>query len=163
MSRVSELNDNCFVLATELVAGLCAEFHDEIGSYPTIAELTELLACGIQSCSKDILADIDPQSVSALTPRITRKSKVRLSQGDVIAVPTGDGAHYLLLYLGTFGGFGHAFGPLRGRVLSRPLSSRFAPSPLARPIFTGIRSLISGRWKVIASPSARLRRFSKTP
>jgi hypothetical protein len=163
MSRVDDLNDDCFSLATDLVAKLCGEFEAAIGDKPTIDELCELLFWGIRSCGADILRDINVENLVELKAKVVKRQKVRPRPGDVIAVPAGKGDCFLLVYLGRFGRFGHAFGILDGRFKRKPLGPRLQPGVVAQPIFTGLEAIASGRWSIVAHRPEWLKLFREQP
>ncbi len=162
-SRTGDLNDNCFSLATELVVELCRAFEEEIGDKPTIAELCEILYWGIRSSAPDVLKDINVDGLVGLSPKISRRKRVRPDRGDVIAIPASKDSVFLVLYLGLFARFGHAFGILRGRHKRKPLSAQWQPQPVARPFFTGLEGIASGRWSVIAHRADWLTLFPNEP
>lgn len=162
-SRTGDLNDNCFSLATGLVIELCRAFEEEIGDKPTIAELCEMLYWGIRSSAPDILKDVNVENLLELSPKISRGKKVRPKRGDVIAIPAGEDDVFLVLYLGLFARFGHAFGILRGRHKRKPPSAKYQPQAVARPFFTSLEGITSGRWSVIAHRPDWLALFPNEP
>jgi hypothetical protein len=163
MSRTGNLNDTCFSLATELVVKLCRAFEKEIDDKPTIAELCELLYWGIRSSSPDILKDINVENLVELRPKISRRKKVRPKRGDVVAIPANKGSVFFVLYLGLFGNFGHAFGIVRGRHKRKPPSPQWQPQAIARPFFSGLEAIASGRWSIIAHRPEWLTLFPNEP
>jgi hypothetical protein len=162
-SRTGDLNDNCFSLATELIVELCRAFEEEVGDKPTIAELCELLYWGIRSSAPDILKDINVENLLELSPKLYRRKKLRPKRGDVIAIPASKDSVFLVLYLGMFAQFGHAFGVLRGRHKRKPPSARWQPQAVARPFFSGLESIASGRWSIIAHRPDWLTLFPNEP
>jgi hypothetical protein len=162
-SRIGDLNDNCFSLTTELVVELCRAFEEEIGDKPTIAELCELLYWGIRSSAPDILKDINVENLAELTPKVARRIKVRPNRGDVIAIPASKDSVFLVLYLGKFGRFGHAFGILKGRHKRKPPAAQWQAQVVARPFFSGLEGVSSGRWSIIAHRPDWLALFPHEP
>jgi hypothetical protein len=163
MSRTRELNDNCFVLAHELVVDLCRAFEEEINDKPTTAELCELLYWGLRSSSPDILKDINVENLVELRPIVSRRRKIRPKRGDLIAIPANEDSVFLVLYLGLFGHFGHAFGILQGSHKRKPPSPKWEPQPIGRPFFTGLEYIASGRWSIIAQHPEWLTLFPVEP
>lgn len=162
MSVVSELNDNCFSLATDLMVELCREVEAETGSKPTIADLCELLTWGLRSCSQDILDDVNTCNVVALLPKVLKHSKVIPKPGDLVAIPAGDSNSYFAVYI-TKNGFGHALGLLKGKRKSRPLRPDWTPEIAPHPIYTGIRFLANGQWQIVGNYPRLLKLFPSKP
>src|SRR5262249_40914479 len=127
---------------------------------PTISELCELLYWGIRSSAPDILKDINVENLVELRPKISRRKKVRPKPGDVVAIPANKDSVFLVLYLGLFGRFGHAFGILRGRPRRKPPAAGWQPQAIARPIFTGLEAIALGRWSGPARTLGNLGRLA---
>jgi hypothetical protein len=163
MSRIGNLNDHCFNLATELVVEVCRAFEEELDDKPTISELCELLYWGIRSSAPDMLKDINVENLVELRPRISRRKKVRPKPGDVVGIPANKDGVFLVLYLGLFGHFGHAFGILGGLHKRKPPAAGWQPQAIARPFFTGLEAIASGRWSIIANRPDWLKLFPNEP
>jgi hypothetical protein len=149
MSAVEELNDECFSMATELVAQLCEAFEDEIERKPTIGELCEILTWGIRSCATDILHDINVENLVEIKPKVSKRRKITLTPGDLLSIPASNGVCFLTVYLGLFRISGDAMGILSGRHACRPPSPDFKPQPTALPIFFHKLGVTTGRWTVV--------------
>ena len=163
MSKVDELNDNCFTLSTELVRNLCSEFATEIGEPPSIDELCELILWGIKSNSSDILRNISIENITEIKAKVTKRKTITPKRGDIIAVPETSKLHHLLIYLGRFGSFGHAYGIILGKYYLKPLKQDWNPKIYPRHIFTGLRFVANGKWKIIASMPQLLEQFPDDP
>ncbi len=163
MSRIDELNDNCFTLSTEFINEICSEFEAEVGISPTIDELCELLLWGIKSNSSDILRDINVANITELKAKISKRKKVSAKRGDIIAVPTKNKLYHLIIYLGRFGSFGDAFGIILGKYKIKPFHKEWHPDVFPRHIFSGLQFVASGRWKIIGSMPHLLERFPDEP
>ena len=162
MSLISELDDHCFVLATEAMVELCTEVENATGQKPTIDELCELLTWGLRGCSADILSDANPVNVLALQPKMKRRGKVVVQPGDIVAIPASGGLYYLVIFI-TKNTFGHAFGVFQGRHALKPPAADWKPDRWRLPIYTGDRLIASGRWLVVANRKDLLQLFPGQP
>ncbi|MDX1966896.1 MAG: hypothetical protein SFV23_06980, partial [Planctomycetaceae bacterium] len=163
MSLIDQLDDHCFVLATEHIAALCAAIESEAGEKPTLDELCELLTWGIRSCSADLFSDTDPSNVLQLIAKVRKRGKTRPQVGDVIAIPAEAGGYWLTCYLGLIGHYGHGFGLVRGRHPLRAIPADWQPQIVPPVIFAALDGLSVGQWKVVGHSSTLRARFPEHP
>jgi hypothetical protein len=149
-SLTGDLNDNAFVLATEVVTAISNAIEEETGQRPSLEELCEVLVWGLRSCSTPVLRDIDPQAVVALLPKLrTGKRKVTsLNPGDVVAIPSASGGYRLAVFI-VKNQNGWALGVLRGRHTLRP--NRVPENPdFVEPVFyVHNEGIQTGRWPIV--------------
>jgi hypothetical protein len=162
MSRLHSLDDNCFALATEMVTALSEEFEKEMAGKPTIEELCELLAHGIRGCSADILSNVNAQSITALNAVVDRRKKVIVAPGDVIAVPAKRGGFHFVVFI-TKNRFGWAFGLLQGWSHAPRVTRTWKAKPVKHPIYSGIDSIVSGRWRIVENRTDLMPMFPSHP
>lgn len=149
MSVIANLDDGCFVLATECLVAICKKVEQAAGQKPTLADLCELLTWGLRSTSADILADANTCNVS-LEGSVSKKGKVVLQPGDVVGIPSGTlGMCFLAVYIAN-NVFGHAFAVMQGKQSLRPPFPERRVEFMPRIFYTGNRSVASGRWPVVA-------------
>jgi hypothetical protein len=162
MSAINELNDSCFVLATESLAEISKEFKDEIGRKPTAEELGEILAWGLRSCTPDLLQDVPNTVIESVIIMARKRKSHRLVPGDVVAVPASGNRYYLGVFI-TSNRFGCAYGFFRSTWPMKPIGSRTKLDPLGPPIYSGDESVKSTKWKVIAHRPDLLKLFPDAP
>ena len=162
MNRINELNDNCFDLASNLISELSNEFRNEIGDHPTIEELCQLLYWGIRSSSNSV-SDINTENLIEIKAKVSKRKKIKLTPGDIVAVPVSLEQYHLLFYRGSFGHFGDAFQLIHGVFHLKALSSQWKPNFLKQHVFAGLEGVNSGKWKIIGAKPDLLVDFPKPP
>src|SRR5690242_17384801 len=63
------------VLAAAGLSAISQEFADEMERRPSSRELFEILTWGLRSCPDDVLLDVQPRAIIALTPKVKRRVK----------------------------------------------------------------------------------------
>jgi len=159
---ISSLNDSCFVYARESLRTLCQMIEEESGIKPSLSDLCDLLAVSLQSCSDELLSDVDVQAVEKLTPKVAPHKKVSLKPGDLLAIPREKGGFYFVIYI-TSNRFGEAFGIFEGHWPVPHLPSSWTPVPANLPVYTGKSLVVSGRWRRIDHREDLLDLFPKSP
>jgi hypothetical protein len=164
MTDLSNLGDDCFILASHAISEIAHAAEKELGRRATLEELCELLAWGFRSCSDDVLADVNPGRVERVKCKLLPANREFLSPGDVVAIPSGDGKCYLGVYI-TRNRFGCAFGFFRGAWPCRPIRGCGVAKldPLPPPIYTTMHSLWDGTWQLVGHVPELLARFSDEP
>jgi hypothetical protein len=161
MSLIEDLNDNCFVLATKYLKDLSQEVEDETGQKPTLDEMCELLAWGFKGCSSDILADIDPRDVVKLKAVAVRRPKVKLTRGDIVAIPASNGEYFLVVFLAKT--IGYAFGIVEGTHRITPIADNWNPKTLKYAVYSDDRLIREGRWRIVGRCERLCERFPDKP
>jgi hypothetical protein len=159
---ISSLNDSCFVQASEYLMELCRMIEEESGVKPSLNDLCEILAVSLRGCSGDLLSDVDVLAVEKLTPKVTSHKKTQLKPGDVLAVPREKGGYYFLIYI-TSNRFGEAYGIFKGHKPVSYVSSKWRPSPIKYPVYSGREQVVSGRWRRIDHREDLLDLFPRSP
>lgn len=164
VSRVNELNDNSFALATEAAVELCMAFEEELGVKPSSREFAELLTWGIKGCSAEIFSDGYAADVSEVVVKFRRRKSGKLKRGDVVAIPSNrKNRFHHVVYLGGFGHFGDAFGIFKGCYPLRRMRAGLDREVYPCHKFVGIESVRSGRWKILENDVNLLGLFSPNP
>jgi hypothetical protein len=159
-SVVNDLRDDCFVLATGSLHQIVEAFEAEIGRKPSLAELCEILTAGAQGCSEDLIEEAPNLSIVISGSVTPVKGVRRLQAGQLFCVPLGSGSCGVLICLGKFGSFGHAFGILKGRTRVRALGESWQPAGVfERPVFVHDEYVHSGRWRVVGQRPDLIKRF----
>jgi hypothetical protein len=161
MSVVDELNDTCFVMASDAIRQLVAAFEEETGRKPTLTELCELLTWGVRNHA-DQLLEGSPNHGIVITGKAST-AKQRLKKGDVVAVPMGNGRFAALVAFGKLERFGHTFGIIKGAFLLSQLAAEgWKPRSFRRyPVRSGDELVANGRWIVVANRPDLLSSFDE--
>jgi hypothetical protein len=136
--------------------------EEESGIKPSLSDLCGILAVSLQSCSGDLLSDVDVQAVEKLMPKVAPHKKVSLKPGDVLAIPREKGGYYFVIYI-ISNRFGEAFGIFGGHRQVPHVASRWEPVPVRLPVYTGKSLVVSGRWRRIDHREDLLDLFPKSP
>jgi hypothetical protein len=158
----STLNDSCFVHARESLRTLCQMIEEESDVKPSLKDLCEILAVSLQSCSSDLLSDVDVRAVEKLTPKVAPHKRVSLRPGDILAVPREKDGYYFIIYIAS-NRFGEAFGIFSGHRQIPRLPAKWEPVPAKFPVYTGKSLVVSGRWRRIDHREDLLDLFPKAP
>jgi hypothetical protein len=159
-SRVGELGDAVFADTTDLLNDLLAQL-DRASQGPVSRGVFSSALLGILRTGRVPLADVaEAGDIRTLTIDAP-KSAVRLSVGDVLAIPAASGGHRVAVVLAR-NGFGTALGLLRGvNRLPRTASAHVVPKPY--PVYTDEQLVKSGVWKVIGHDESLLGLFPAEP
>ncbi|MBR7838506.1 hypothetical protein KDL01_34890 [Actinospica durhamensis] len=157
-SRVAELGDAVFTDTTDLladaVAGLAAD-QAPVTPERFSAVLLEALRSG-----RVPLADVEGAAVARLAIEPPKKS-VKLTPGDILAIPAAAGGHHVAVVL-IRNRFGTALGLFRGT--SRlPRTAAALEAPLPHPVYTDEQPVKTGVWRLIGHDESLLARFPADP
>lgn len=161
MSIVNELNDNCFVMATEFFVELSDAILAEVGRRPTLGDVCEILTWGMKGCAVEILSDADASTIEGFVCKAKKSKPTRLVPGDVVAVPAGGGRYYLGVFIAS-NRIGYAYGFFRGTWALRSLQCG-ALKPLGRPVYSSKRAVDKGVWRIVARNTQLLTLFPADP
>lgn len=161
--QLSDLGDNCFVRATEMLADLATELERELKRKPTAAELAEVLTWGLKGCSLPLVEDADNRDVAFVVKKADTRTKTKLKRGDLFCVPQGAGHVAAVVFLGSFGRFGAAFGVFQDLVTPGGARSlKWNPrSPFPHPLFADDDGPRTGRWFMVSNRPDLAERFGE--
>ena len=162
MSRVPELNDECFVLSNAFFAEVSDTFNSEVGERPTMEEMCEILAWGLRTSGANIVSDVEVSRVKTVICKLAPERLGKLVPGDLLAVPGPDGKNYLAVFI-IENRFGHAFGYFRGLWPARPVGEHVELIPMGRPIYTSILAVRDEGWRVVGKRDDLLKHFDADP
>jgi len=78
-----------------LVSHACREISDavaeELGRRPSLNELCQVLVWGLREAGEDVISDVHPGRIEALTIQLRKAKTERIKPGDVVAVPGSEG------------------------------------------------------------------------
>jgi len=158
-SRVAELGDAVFTdttdLLTEVVAGLSRVDQAPVTPERFCAVLLEALRAG-----RVPLADVEGGAVARLAIEAPKKS-VKLTPGDIVAIPAAAGGHHVAVAL-TRNRFGTALGLFRG-TCRLPRIAAALKAPLPHPVYTDEQPVKTGVWRVIGHDESLLALFPADP
>jgi hypothetical protein len=155
LSVVPELNDAVFVLATALVSNAVAVLRGVV-ERPSTQSLLDLLGDAVTRAPEG--ADVG--GPGGWTLRRGGRPKVRVTVGDVIAVPMEPGRYRYVVVVAR-NRFGTALGARAG---SGPLRPPARPRRAAsRPRYVGTESIEDGTWPVVGHDEEALAGFDPDP
>jgi hypothetical protein len=145
-SRMSELNDAVFVMASDCLAALARELADQVGRPATALELSNGLLQALQTAEPN-LADTVATDLKTLTISVTKSAR-KTKVGDIIAIPAKNGGYHVASVLAK-NSFGTALGLYQGK-LARPKAA-FArhPVPMRYPVYTDEHLIAQGQWRIV--------------
>lgn len=147
MEAVDGLDDKIFVQGADLAADLARAMEGALGRKPTLAEFLRLLVKSLQSINRDLFADSSPNAVKELVPRLAKRSG-KLLPSTLLAVPVKEGWRFVV-YLAS-NRFGDALGILSGSG-SVATDEASISGPVGKPVYSSLRSVREGRWKIVGS------------
>lgn len=159
---ISTLNDSCFVQAGECLTELCEMIEDESGVKPSLNDLCEILTVSLQGCSGDLLSDVNVQFVEKLTPKVAPHKRIKLTPGDILAIPRRKGGYYFVIFI-TSNRFGEAFGIFAEHRKVPYVSPKWKPTPLKYPVYSEDGPVLKGRWRRVGNREDLLKLFPKSP
>jgi hypothetical protein len=139
-ASLSELNDNVFSLAAEV---LCS-----VAPAPSLDQLSELIAAALNRIAPDALAGVRPGEIARIRVDVAKRGKTVTRPGDVVAIPASNGRHHLAVVLDK-NAFGTAYGLFEGTNPLRPLSQSSHPPVRPHPVYSGDELVAKGRWRIV--------------
>lgn len=158
-SVLDELDDQVYVESARHVVELAVEMEDALGRKPSLSEFLELLSSTFRSLTTELFDDVSPTAVAALVPRLAKNPK-KILPGTVIGIPAS-GGWFLAVYLKT-NTFGDAFGILAGKRHTARLRN-VPPKPCGVPLYSSVRWVRDGTWKVVGHSAEALAWFPADP
>ena len=159
-SRVGQLDDAAFVLASRLVSVLLADEAAD-GRVMTDSQLASLLLGLLRQIPPEFLADraSEVEAIVFAGPRARKRPK----RGDVAAVPAASGGFHLAVILAK-NRFGVAFGffTRRWAALRMPPSLE-KESVLSYAVYADDRAIMTGRWILVGHDETLCRLFPANP
>ncbi|MCC6133128.1 MAG: hypothetical protein IT186_24625 [Acidobacteria bacterium] len=159
MNVLDGLDDAVFAESTDFLAGLASRLESSLGRKPTIAEFLELLAASLQLMNGDLFEDVSPNAVRALLPQLEKRPR-KTAPGMLLAVPLNTRWRFVL-YLGS-NRFGDALGILGGSGRT-PTNVPEVLVPHGKPVYSSLREVRSGRWRVTACRPDLMSLFPSMP
>jgi hypothetical protein len=147
-SAVDELNDNTFVMASDVLNDLVDAIRRDSGAPPSLDDLCALIAEGLHRCDETLIADVRPTDVAGIAAASRKQKRIQSKVGDVVAIPAENGEYFTAVVLAK-NAFGTAYGLFEGTSPLRPTSGESHPSPRAHHVYSGDEAVASGRWKII--------------
>jgi len=161
MDIVSELEDAAWASVQYNIESLGEEIAKAIGRKPTCNEFFELLSWALENTNLDIFEDVGPRAIARIAP-VLHPQPQRIRPGTVMGIPLDASAWQPAVYL-TSNTFGAAFGICEG-VLSEPnISADWQPKAVSGHIYSELRPVREGRWKILAVRPDLLRLFPAEP
>lgn len=155
-SRVGELNDHVFEEARELAAAVAENLPEPMTPQQYADAVLEALHTGeIQ------LADVAGDQVRKLAADTSGTLKIKLTPGDVLAIPVRDG-HRLAVVI-TRNRFGTALGLFDGIAPQGRPGGEVLRSPRKYPVYTEESLVKDGTWRVVGHDESLLRLFPAEP
>jgi len=148
-SAVEDLNDNVFVLASDLISVLANAIKRVKKQAPALDEICSVIVDGLHQCDEDLMIDMNPAHIIGVKAEIDKRRKIIGQLGDVVAIPAKNGEFFLACILAK-NQFGTAYGFFEGTSKPRPISAASHPPALPHPIYSDNVFVASGRWQIIA-------------
>jgi hypothetical protein len=159
-SRVGQLDDAAFVLASRLVSVLLAA-EDVDGRVTTDSRPASLLLDLLRQVPPQLLADSasEVEALEFVGPRARKRPK----RGDVVAVPAASGGFHLAVVL-TKNHFGVAYGFFTRRWSALRLPPRLGEEGvLSYAVYADDRAVMAGRWIIVGHDETLCRLFPADP
>jgi hypothetical protein len=158
MTEPTDFPDDCFAVATTCLARIEESVREAFDRPPSRKELAELLTWAAWECNVALTSDTANRDLVFAITSQKRRKRVALVRGDIITVPYRRGAWFAVVYLGSYGRFGHAVGVFAGPA---PLDAlvdlvRYPKAPIS--VFVDPDPIALGQWNVIGKdpPAAEL-------
>jgi hypothetical protein len=159
-SRVPELNDGVFEDARDHVGVLARRVRAASGGPLTPEQLAAAVLEVLRTGRVD-LADVRPDEVRKLVAEGAGKRAVKLTPGDVLAIPV-PGGHRLAVVI-TRNRFGTAIGLFEGVSRDGRPSADVLRAPRKPPVYTEESLAKNGTWKVVGHDEGLLGSFPADP
>lgn len=158
VSRVSDLNDAPFVLASQLIADLVGRRLDQ--NHPvSLDSLMPDLVDAIDHVPGNMLeGKMSLRSITLHGPAVRGR---RPRPGDVVAIPSKLGGFYMAVMI-TKNSFGTAFGLFRERREVARIPAR-TDAIDSYPVYSDDRLILSGQWFIVDRDNALLELFPRDP
>ncbi len=144
MGLVDDLGDGYFAEISDFYHRLVKDISDDFSEKPTLDDVIELTLWGIRSLPENSLEDTSPARLESLRPKLKSKRNIRLSEGDLIAIPVSSTHYAFGVFLG-MNTFGYAYGIFEGTHVLRPKPRTAALKPLLAA-YSGREFVIEGKW-----------------
>lgn len=144
MALIDDFNDDYFNEVAHFYTELVKKIADEFSEKPTLEDLITLTTWGLRSLPETALQDMSPGQLESLKPKLKTNKAVRLSEGDLIAIPMGTGMYAFSVYLGK-ARFGYAYGIFKGVHPLRSIPNETRLEPLFAA-YSGRDFVMEGKW-----------------
>ncbi|MEU4442413.1 hypothetical protein AB0K14_06250 [Actinosynnema sp. NPDC050801] len=159
-SRVPELNDGVFEDARDHVGVVAERINAASGAPVTPAQFASAVLQVLRT-GRVGLADVGGDEVRKLVAEGVGKRAVKLTPGDVLAIPVPDG--YRLAVVITRNRFGTAIGLFEGVSRDGRPGADLLRSPRKHPVYTEESLAKNGTWKVVDHDEGLLDLFPADP
>jgi hypothetical protein len=162
-SSIGDLNDNIFVVASDLLSDVMSVFRLDNSRNPNLKELCGILWEGLKSCKDDMLCDINLSQFVGIDAEIRKQKKILGKVGDLVAIPAKDNKFFVACILAK-NCFGTAYGFFDGTYHLKTSRRILALASLRlHPIYSDNEFVSSGRWQIIDHDEELLSRFPLEP
>lgn len=158
IDAVRDLNDVAFVDASE---AFNSWWQEVLGAPMTAAELGASVLGALREGGLSLSGEPAVATIESITPRLKR-AKARARVGDIIAVPAGDGSHYLVVVI-CRNAFGIGFGLLRGRHTLPTQVAHLGATATGVAVYSDAEAIAGGRWRIVGHDDGLLAHFPADP
>jgi hypothetical protein len=158
---IESLSDDAWINIHYHLSALGEAIEKDLGRKPTSKEFFEILSWALGHTTAELFEDVAPGSLSKLTAKFHAERR-KIDPGTVIAIPGRNAQWYPVLYL-TSNRFGDAFGTFpENKLPELPLKTNQSPAG-GRVIYSMLKSVRKGQWRILGSRPDLLRCFPKDP
>jgi len=162
VERTSDLNDNCFVVASDLVAGLAKNVQSELDKKMTAEIFFDSITESLHQIKDPLFEDADQHDIEKVTPKYTSIKSQRIKKGDVISIPLPKSLYAIAVVFGETS-FGTALIIVNNRFDSLSPNLIRNSKILDYLLFTTNKGIQQAKWKKIYHDDSLLSLFSAPP
>ncbi|MBL7696580.1 MAG: hypothetical protein JNK79_00410 [Chitinophagaceae bacterium] len=157
----SDLNDNCFVVASDIVADFAKKVSKESNKKMTAEIFFDSITEALHQIKDPLFEDVDQHDIEKILPGYSSSKTQKIKKGDVVSVPLPKDSFALMVAIGDTS-FGTGYGVIDKRFNNFSPNQLKDEEVLKYPLFGSNKLPEKGKWKMVFHDESLLNLFPGT-